>query len=63
MDVRYNVIQWVHRSTRWSYGASIRDPRTEEIIKGHVTRSLRVRQDYLIAGLTGPYGTTRKSTG
>ena len=47
MDVRYNVIQWVHRSTRgWSYGASIRDPRTEEIIKGHVTLgSLRVRQD------------------
>ena len=24
MDVRYNVIQWVHRSTRgWSYGASV----------------------------------------
>lgn len=58
MDVRYNVIQWVHRSTRgWSYGASIRDPRTEEIIKGHVTLgSLRVRQDYLIAeGLLAPY--------
>ncbi len=51
MDVRYNVIQWVHRSTRgWSYGSSIRDPRTQEIIKGHVTLgSLRVRQDYLIA--------------
>ncbi|MDX2152960.1 MAG: zinc-dependent metalloprotease [Bryobacteraceae bacterium] len=51
MDVRYNVIQWVHRSTRgWSYGASVSDPRTGEIIKGHVTLgSLRVRQDYLIA--------------
>lgn len=51
MDVRYNVIQWVHRSTRgWSYGASVTDPRTGEIIKGHVTLgSLRVRQDYLIA--------------
>ncbi len=51
MDVRYNVIQWVHRSTRgWSYGASIVDPRTGEIIKGQVTLgSLRVRQDYLIA--------------
>ena len=51
MDIRYNVIQWVHRSTRgWSYGSSIRDPRTEEILKGHVTLgSLRVRQDYLIA--------------
>jgi hypothetical protein len=51
MDVRYNVIQWVHRSTRgWSYGASVTDPRTGEIIKGHVTLgSLRIRQDYLIA--------------
>ncbi len=60
MDVRYNVIQWVHRSTRgWSYGASVRDPRTGEIIKGHVTLgSLRVRQDYLIAeGLLAPYET------
>jgi len=51
MDVRYNMIQWVHRSTRgWSYGASITDPRTGEILKGHVSLgSLRVRQDYLIA--------------
>lgn len=58
MDVRFNVIQWVHRSTRgWSYGSSITDPRTGEILKGHVTLgSLRVRQDYLIAeGLLGPY--------
>jgi hypothetical protein len=58
LDVRYNVIQWVHRSTRgWSYGASIRDPRTGEIIKGHVSLgSLRVRQDFLIAqGLLTPY--------
>lgn len=58
MDVRYNVIQWVHRSTRgWSYGSSVLDPRTGEIIKGHVTLgSLRVRQDYLIAeGLLAPY--------
>ena len=58
MDVRYNVIQWVHRSTRgWSYGSSVRDPRTGEIIKGHVTLgSLRVRQDFLIAqGLLQPY--------
>lgn len=58
MDVRYNVINWVHRSTRgWSYGASVTDPRTGEIIKGHVTLgSLRVRQDYLIAeGLLAPY--------
>ncbi len=51
MDVRYNVIQWVHRSTRgWSYGSSITDPRTGEIIKGHVSLgSLRIRQDFLIA--------------
>ena len=58
MDVRYNVIQWVHRFTRgWSYGGGVTDPRTGEIIKGHVTLgSLRVRQDYLIAeGLLAPY--------
>jgi len=58
MDVRYNVIQWVHRSTRgWSYGGGVIDPRTGEIIKGHVSLgSLRVRQDFLIAqGLLSPY--------
>ncbi|QED36839.1 zinc-dependent metalloprotease [Antarcticibacterium arcticum] len=51
LDVRYNVIQWVHRSTRgWSYGASVTDPRTGEIIKGHVSLgSLRIRQDFMIA--------------
>lgn len=51
LDCRYNVIQWVHRSTRgWSYGSSVTDPRTGEIIKGHVSLgSLRVRQDFLIA--------------
>ncbi|HPW61549.1 MAG TPA: zinc-dependent metalloprotease [Cyclobacteriaceae bacterium] len=58
MDVRYNLINWIHRSTRgWSYGASVTDPRTGEIIKGHVNLgSLRVRQDFLIAeGLLAPY--------
>jgi hypothetical protein len=58
LDVRYNTIQWVHRATRgWSYGASVVDPRTGEILKGHVSLgSLRVRQDYLIAeGLLAPY--------
>jgi len=58
MDIRYNMINWVHRSTRgWSYGASIADPRTGEIIKGQVTLgSLRVRQDYLIfTALLSPY--------
>jgi len=55
LDVRYNVIQWIHRSTRgWSYGSSIIDPRTGEILKGHVSLgSLRIRQDFMIAlGLT-----------
>jgi hypothetical protein len=58
MDIRYNLIEWVHRSTRgWSYGAPIIDPRTGEIIKGQVTLgSLRVRQDFLIAqGLIAKY--------
>ncbi len=58
MDVRYNVINWTHRSTRgWSYGSSVVDPRTGEIIKGHVLLgSLRVRQDFLIAqGLVAAY--------
>ena len=58
MDIRYNMINWVHRSTRgWSTGASISDPRTGEIIKATVTLgSLRDRQDYLIfEGLLAPY--------
>lgn len=58
MDIRYNLVQWVHRSTRgWSYGGSIMDPRTGEILKGKVTLgSLRVRQDFLIAqGLVAKY--------
>ena len=58
MDIRYNMINWVHRSTRgWSYGSTISDPRTGEIIKGQVSLgSLRVRQDYLIfTALLSPY--------
>jgi hypothetical protein len=65
MDVRYNVINWVHRSTRgWSSGASVTDPRTGEIIKGVVTLgSLRVRQDWMIAeGLLQPYRTGDEQT-
>lgn len=65
MDVRYNVINWIHRSTRgWSYGASVTDPRTGEIIKGHVSLgSLRVRQDFLIAeGLLAPYETGKPAS-
>ncbi|MCP2671327.1 zinc-dependent metalloprotease [Maricaulaceae bacterium EIL42A08] len=56
LDVRYNTIQWVHRETRgWSYGASVTDPRTGEIIKGAVILgSQRVRQDRMIfEGLAG----------
>jgi hypothetical protein len=58
MDIRYNMIQWVHRATRgWSYGEAVADPRTGEIIKGQVTLgSLRARQDYKIAeALLAPY--------
>jgi hypothetical protein len=58
MDVRYHMIHWVHRRTRgWSYGASIQDPRTGEILKGNVLLgSLRVRQDLLkFVGLEAPF--------
>jgi len=58
MDVRYNVINWVHRSTRgWSIGSSVVDPRTGEIIKGDVTLdSQRARQDFLLGeGMVPPY--------
>ena len=64
LDIRYNVINWVHRSTRgWSTGGSVSDPRTGEIIKGVVTLgSLRDRQDYLIAeGLLSPYKTGKEN--
>jgi len=60
MDIRYNMINWVHRSTRgWSSGGSVSDPRTGEIIKATVTLgSLRDRQDYLIfESLLAPYKT------
>jgi hypothetical protein len=58
MDIRFNMIQWVHRATRgWSYGEAVTDPRTGEIIKGQVTLgSLRARQDYKIAeAVLAPY--------
>ncbi|MEO1023483.1 MAG: zinc-dependent metalloprotease [Bacteroidota bacterium] len=64
LDIRYNVINWVHRSTRgWSYGSSVTDPRTGEIIKGNVLLgSLRVRQDFMIAeGLLSPYADESKA--
>jgi Met-zincin/Domain of unknown function (DUF5117) len=58
MDIRYNVINWVHRSTRgWSIGDSVVDPRTGEVIKGDVTLdSQRARQDFLLgAGMSPQY--------
>ncbi|HNU09324.1 MAG TPA: DUF5117 domain-containing protein, partial [Pyrinomonadaceae bacterium] len=61
MDLRYNMINWVHRSTRgWSYGSSVTDPRTGEIIKGNVSLgSLRIRQDFTLAsGMIPPYASS-----
>ncbi|HYW50563.1 MAG TPA: zinc-dependent metalloprotease [Gemmatimonadaceae bacterium] len=58
LDVHYNVIEYAHRATRgWSYGGAVTDPRTGEMMKGHVILgSLRARQDYLIGeGLDAPY--------
>jgi hypothetical protein len=55
-DLRYNVIQWVHRSTRgYSYGSVCADPRTGEILKGRVSLdSSRGRQDVMLfEGLIG----------
>ena len=59
MDIRYSVVEWAPRRTRgWSYGNAVADPRTGEIIQGHVTLdALRIRQDFLIAqGLLDPFG-------
>lgn len=56
LDVRYNVVNWANRATRgWSYGQTISDPRTGEIVKGSVVLgSLRMRQDMVIfEGLVG----------
>jgi hypothetical protein len=66
MDLRYNVIHWTHRSTRgWSYGYSVVDPRTGEILKGNVNLgSLRLRQDFLIGrGLVPPLSHSPTSCG
>jgi len=63
LDIRYNVVQWVHRQTRgWSYGGGVLDPRTGEMLKGHVNLgSLRVRQDRMI--FEGLVGTAKTNTG
>ncbi|MEM8799306.1 MAG: zinc-dependent metalloprotease [Pseudomonadota bacterium] len=63
LDIRYNVINWVHRQTRgWSYGASVVDPRSGEILKGNVLLgSQRVRQDRRI--FEGLLGTAKTGSG
>lgn len=63
LDIRYNVVQWVHRQTRgWSYGGGVSDPRTGEVLKGHVNLgSLRVRQDRMI--FEGLVGTAKTDSG
>jgi len=63
LDIRYNVVQWVHRQTRgWSYGGGVSDPRTGEMLKGHVNLgSLRVRQDRMI--FEGLAGTAKTNSG
>lgn len=62
-DARYNVVQWTHRQTRgWSYGGGVFDPRTGEMIKGHVILgSQRVRQDRMI--FEGLAGAAKSGTG
>jgi len=57
-DIRYNLIHWTHRRTRgYSYGNTVIDPRTGEIVRGVVNLgSLRLRQDYLHGqGLVPPF--------
>tara|TARA_R110002073_G_scaffold61392_11_gene154409 strand:- start:1326 stop:3833 length:2508 start_codon:yes stop_codon:yes gene_type:complete len=63
LDMRYNIIQWVHRQTRgWSYGGAVTDPRTGEILKGHVILgSQRIRQDRII--FEGLLGTAQTGSG
>ncbi len=60
-DIRYHIIHWTHRRTRgYSYGNSVTDPRTGEIIRGVVNLgSLRLRQDYLLGqGMVAPFAGT-----
>jgi hypothetical protein len=58
MDARYNVIQWVHRSSPgFSIGPSYVDPRTGEIIKAAVRMdSYRSLTDFNIHAGTIPEG-------
>ena len=59
-DMRYNMIHWTHRRTRgYSYGNTVIDPRTGEIIRGVVNLgSLRLRQDYMHGqGMVPPFPT------
>ena len=63
-DIRHNMIHWIHRRTRgYSYGSSVIDPRTGEIIKGNVSLgSLRLRQDYLHGQGVNPPFTHNQAT-
>ena len=57
-DIRYNMIHWTHRRTRgYSYGNTVIDPRTGEIVRGVVNLgSLRLRQDYMHGqGMVAPF--------
>ena len=57
-DIRYNMIHYTHRRTLgYSYGGSVIDPRTGEIIKGNVNMGgLRLRKDYLMGqGVVPPF--------
>jgi hypothetical protein len=59
-----NFVEWVDRDLRaYSLGIRIADPRTGEILKGHVRiENLRMRQDALIAeALLGPFGSPSSS--
>lgn len=59
LDARYNVVHWGSRQTRsWSYGQTVVDPRTGEIVRGSVILgALRVRQDVnIFEALVGTAG-------
>ncbi|GBQ84438.1 peptidase [Gluconobacter albidus] len=49
-DIRYNIVNWNERQTRsYSYGISVIDPRTGEVLRGNVVlEGLRLRQDLII---------------
>ncbi|MFT8809562.1 zinc-dependent metalloprotease [Gluconobacter sp.] len=62
-DIRYNIVNWNERQTRsYSYGISVIDPRTGEVIRGNVVlEGLRLRQDIIIFEALA--GTENENTG